>query len=78
VTRVDGSPTRAPEARGGAWGRRVLLGLLGVAVLAGVVWFIVIPWPWFLGSRDPVPTALMDQRVEEARRAGEALEIRQE
>jgi monofunctional glycosyltransferase len=59
-------------------GRRVLLGLLGVAALAGIVWFIVIPWPFFLGSREPVPTALMDQRVTEARRAGEELEIRQE
>ena len=59
-------------------GRRVLLGLLGVGVLAGIVWFIVIPWPFFLGSREPVPTALMDQRVAEARRAGEELEIRQE
>lgn len=64
--------------RKGGWPRRMLLTLLALGVVWGVVWFMVIPWPWFLGSRQPVPTALMEQRMREAREAGEELDLRQE
>ncbi|MDT8340632.1 MAG: biosynthetic peptidoglycan transglycosylase [Longimicrobiales bacterium] len=45
--------------------------------LGAAFWYVVIPYPWTLRSRNPVRTSLMEQRIEEARRAGEALEIRQ-
>lgn len=64
--------------KGGGWPRRLLLTLLALGVVWGVVWFMVIPWPWFLGSRNPVPTALMEQRMREAREAGQELDLRQE
>ena len=66
------------EGGGSPWPRRLLLTFLALGVLWGIVWFMVIPWPWFLGSRNPVPTAVMEQRMREARQAGEELDIRQE
>jgi monofunctional glycosyltransferase len=41
-------------------------------------WWIVLPWPALLRLRDPDSTALMRQRVDEARSRGEDLEIRRE
>lgn len=59
--------------------RRIALGLL-LALGAAMAWFglIFVPWPWGLGSGVPGPTALMEQRVDEARAEGRELEIRRE
>jgi monofunctional biosynthetic peptidoglycan transglycosylase len=55
------------------------LGALGAAVAAAaVVWYVVVPYPVRLGSGDPGVTAVMEQRIREARAAGEELEIRRE
>jgi len=46
----------------------VVLSVLGVAFAAWLVlWFVVIPYPWSLRSRNPERTALMEQRAREAR-----------
>lgn len=51
----------------------------GVLALAWVIaWFLVIPYPLLLGSRNPERTALMKQRAREARAVGDTLLIRQE
>jgi monofunctional glycosyltransferase len=52
----------------------------GVVLLLAVafIWFVLIPWPRGLGSGPVGPTALMEQRIEEAESRGESLEIRQE
>jgi monofunctional biosynthetic peptidoglycan transglycosylase len=53
--------------------------LLGASVgLVLLVWFVVIPFPWSLASRNPERTSLMEQRMREARREGAALSIRQD
>lgn len=58
---------------------RRLLRALGVAVVLGLsFWFLVIPYPWTLRSRNPERTALMEQRIDEARERGDTLQIRQE
>ncbi|MDH5591116.1 MAG: transglycosylase domain-containing protein, partial [Gemmatimonadota bacterium] len=49
---------------------------LALAV-ALVVWYVVIPYPWTLRTRDPERTSLMEQRAREAVEAGTVLEIRQ-
>ena len=65
------------RARAGRGRRRLVL--FAVAVVAGLgVWYLVIPYPWTLGSRDPQRTSLMEQRVREARSAGDSLEVRQD
>lgn len=48
--------------------------------VVGAAWFyyIALPWPVLLRVRDPDSTALMRQRVAEARSRGEELEIRRE
>jgi monofunctional glycosyltransferase len=48
--------------------------------LIGGAWFywLTIPWPVRLRSHDPATTAVMRQRVEEARSRGEELAVRQE
>lgn len=48
--------------------------------VVGALWFywIVLPWPVLLRLRDPDTTALMRQRVADARSEGEELEIRRE
>ena len=43
-----------------------------------VLWLVVIPYPRALRSGEPGPTALMEQRRNEAREAGTDLEIRHE
>ena len=47
----------------------------GLAVGMFVIWFVVIPYPRGLEAGDPGPTALMEQRVREAREAGDSLSI---
>ncbi|HSJ05980.1 MAG TPA: biosynthetic peptidoglycan transglycosylase [Longimicrobiales bacterium] len=48
--------------------------------LAGAAWFywISLPWPIRLGTHDPQSTAVMRQRIGEARARGEELEIRRD
>jgi monofunctional biosynthetic peptidoglycan transglycosylase len=47
--------------------------------LAGVAfWYVVVPYPFGLSSGDPGITAVMEQRIREARDAGADLEIRRE
>lgn len=59
--------------------RRLLLASGGVALLlGGVVWFILIPYPRGLVDGLPEHTALMEQRIREAREEGDTLVIRQE
>ena len=41
-------------------------------------WYVVIPFPWTLRTSNPDRTALMEQRIDEARAAGDRLEITQE
>lgn len=56
-----------------------MLVLLGASVVVALsAWFVVIPYPWMLGSRNPERTSLMEQRIREARRADQGLEIRQQ
>lgn len=78
----DGRPAwAARQGRGGRLGsrrRRVLVGLLGLAVALGGVWLFAIPYPWGLDTENPAITSLIEQRLREARLAGEELEIRQE
>lgn len=47
-------------------------------VAAVTFWFVAIPYPWTLASRNPARTALMEQRTREARREGTQLEIAQQ
>lgn len=54
-----------------------LLTLVAVGVAAALLfWFTVIPYPRGLQTGDPGASALMEQRMEEARSAGDTLEIR--
>lgn len=52
--------------------------LAGLASAWAFVWFVVIPYPRGLEAGDPGPTALMEQRVREAREAGDSLSIQRE
>lgn len=56
-----------------------LLVAIPLAVV-GATWFywLAIPWPVMLRVRDPGTTAVMRQRVDEARSRGEDLDIRRE
>ena len=59
--------------------RRVALALIGAASVAGLaVWYLAIPYPWSLPDHEPGRTALIEQRLREARATGLPLEIRQE
>jgi monofunctional biosynthetic peptidoglycan transglycosylase len=59
--------------------RNVLLVLLGASAVLGLgLWYLVVPYPWTLGRRNPERTSLMEQRIREARRQGAELDIRQE
>ena len=58
--------------------RRIVLALVGAAAaLALTTWYVVVPYPWTLGTRDPERTALMEQRLREASDEGVSLDIRQ-
>lgn len=69
-----GSPGGGRSSKGR---RRILLAVLGTLLVVGlVIWFLVIPYPRGLAETNPETTALMEQRLEEARAAGDSLEIR--
>ena len=76
----------APDAEEASPGRRLrlparrtlLVAAGAVAMLWLTFWYIVVPYPWTLRTRNPERTSLMEQRIHEARRAGEELEIQQE
>ncbi|MEX2530812.1 MAG: transglycosylase domain-containing protein [Gemmatimonadota bacterium] len=58
--------------------RKVVLPGAALLLAAVVAWFVLIPWPWGLRSGPVGPTALMEQRLEEAEARGETLELRQD
>lgn len=60
------------------WLRRALVGLAVAGALSLVFWFVVIPYPRGLDDQNPELTALMEQRLEEARARGDSLVVRQE
>ncbi|UCC25875.1 MAG: transglycosylase domain-containing protein [Gemmatimonadales bacterium] len=60
------------------WLRVLLVAAAAAMVLSVILVFVVIPYPWTLGSRNPHRTALMEQRIREARLVGDTLLIRQE
>lgn len=75
----SGPSESTPDTRVSGKRRRVVLALLGGALAVGLVmWYVAIPYPWTLASRNPDRTALMEQRLREARDEGVALEIRQQ
>lgn len=75
----DGDPESDRTSSGRLRWRRVLLFSAGVAFLLLVtVLYGVIPYPRGLADRNPERTALMEQRIREAREAGDTLIIRQE
>jgi monofunctional glycosyltransferase len=70
-------PSIARPTRARRW--RLLLGVLAVGLFVGLVaWYVVIPNPRGLGSGDPGLSAVMEQRLREARLAGDSLALRQE
>ena len=73
----DGDGERRTAVRG-RW-PKVMAAVLGAAVACFVlVWYVAIPYPWTLRTRNPGRTSLMEQRIREAAEAGDSLEIRQE
>jgi monofunctional biosynthetic peptidoglycan transglycosylase len=66
----------APHRRSARATFFVLIGATALVALVG--WYVVIPYPWTLGSRNPVRTSLMEQRMREASRSGNVLDIRQD
>ncbi len=59
--------------------RATLVVLVAATFLAALVmWYVVVPYPWTLGGRNPERTSLMEQRIREAQLAGDMLDIRQE
>ncbi|MEX2466562.1 MAG: transglycosylase domain-containing protein [Gemmatimonadota bacterium] len=68
----------ADRARRAVVLRRVTYGLAALVLTSLFVWFVLIPYPWRIDERNPEITSLMEQRVGEARAAGDSLEIRQE
>jgi len=61
-----------PRRRG-----RLVLGVLGtVACLVLVGWFVLLPDPSEYRDTDPGLTSLMEQRIREARQAGDSLQVR--
>jgi len=75
----SGRHTRRGPRTGTSGVRRALL--LSLALMAGVallLWFVWIPRPGDLDTVHPERTALMEQRLREARQVGETLALRQE
>ena len=58
--------------------KRLVLAIPLAVISAVWFYFVTLPWPVLLTLRDPGSTAVMRQRVDEARDRGESLEIRQE
>lgn len=58
--------------------KRIALGSLVLAGVLLVLWLVVIPVPRGLDTRNPERTALMEQRLREARAEGDSLAIRHE
>jgi monofunctional biosynthetic peptidoglycan transglycosylase len=58
--------------------KRLLLAIPLAVMSAAWFYFATLPWPVLLTLRDPGSTAVMRQRVDEARDRGETLELRQE
>jgi monofunctional biosynthetic peptidoglycan transglycosylase len=58
--------------------RRAAFVLAALVAIALLVWYVWIPYPRGLDERNPELTSLMEQRVREARSAGDSLVIRQE
>jgi monofunctional biosynthetic peptidoglycan transglycosylase len=59
--------------------RRIALALLGALLGAGVLlWYVVVPYPRTMDTRNPEITGLMEQRIREAGERGAPYEIRQE
>jgi monofunctional biosynthetic peptidoglycan transglycosylase len=58
--------------------KRLLVAIPLATIGAAWFYFLVLPWPIFVRTRNPDTTALMRQRIAEARSEGEELDIRQE
>jgi monofunctional glycosyltransferase len=58
--------------------KRLLIALPLALIGAAWFWWIILPWPVLLRFRDPDSSALIGQRVAEARSRGEDLEIRRD
>jgi len=69
---------RAGQVRSSGTRRAILLFLVLAPGAALILWFVWIPWPRDLDTTHPERTALMDQRLQEARQAGDTLVLRQE
>lgn len=60
------------------WLKPLLTLVAAGAAAVLLLWFVVIPYPRGLQTGDPGVTALMEQRMEEARSTGDTLEIRRQ
>lgn len=78
TTKASSNPGSGPGERPGRRRRVVGVALVGFLVLIAMLWFVVIPYPRGLSERNPEVTSLMEQRIDEARRAGESFDVRQE
>jgi len=58
--------------------RRAAYVLAAPVAIGLLVWYVWIPYPWRLDERNPELTSLMEERVREARSAGDSLVIRHE
>jgi monofunctional biosynthetic peptidoglycan transglycosylase len=58
--------------------KRLLVALPLALAGAALFYWLVLPWPLLLRWRDPGTTAFMERRLDEARAAGEELELRHE
>jgi monofunctional biosynthetic peptidoglycan transglycosylase len=75
-----GDPEGSGEGSRGRirWLRVFLVATVAATVLSVLLVYVVIPYPWTLATRNPDRTALMEQRVREARMRGDTLVLRQE
>lgn len=58
--------------------RRLLIAIPLAIIGAVWFWWLILPWPLMLRFRDPDSSAVIRQRIDEARSRGEDLEIRME
>jgi monofunctional biosynthetic peptidoglycan transglycosylase len=67
--------TKEVSGAGRRW--KVVWGAAAGAALATLAaWYVAIPYPWTLRTRNPERTAVMEQRIREAADRGETLEVR--